>query len=694
MGQWLIQDDFLLTEFPAVFTHIVGNPPYIRQEKIPHPLLLEYRRRYQTIYDRADLYVPFIEKGLSLLSNSGQLAFICSDRWMKNKYGKPLRRFVAHRYHLRYFVDMHEADAFRSEVMAYPAIFVITRERNDITKTVCSKRIRKEDFLDLSWALLSDEPNDLVHKIVGVVREDEPWLLEAPEEVSVLRSLEERFPTLTQSGCKVGIGVATGCDTIYVRKGDELPIEEDRKLPLAVTRDIQNGVIHWSGWMVLNPFAENGQLVSLDQYPQLAAYLMENEKRIRSRNVARKNPRQWYRTIDKIHRAFTQKPKLLIPDIKGTISVVYDEGKYYPHHNLYYIVSDEWELRALQAVLRSAIAEFIVSMYCVKMRGGYLRFQAQYLRRIRLPKWEDVSEDLRQRLNTAGRGNSLEDCNHAAFELYGLNEAEQRVVLNAVGRKTPASVQVARISEDIKPYRFEQMGLNLEGFDELAARAVKYHWEVRSGEHLEKGKSPQHAIRAGKHLDGIIDLLEIMAKQNGPNDLEIHRQKAYVALPGFYRATKEWDLVVTHQGQLVAAIEIKSQVGSVGKNFNNRCEELLGSAVDLLDALKEGAFGKDAPKPFMGYLMLMEDNETAHSPVSASSKHFPIFQEFEDASYAERYQIAFRKVIHAGLYDATALILSPEDKGYTEGVYSEPNPHYGLRQLTKLLAAKVVTLAS
>lgn len=441
--QWLIQDDFLLAQLPTTFTHIVGNPPYIRQEKIPDPLLQEYRRRYRTIYDRADLYVPFIERGLSLLSNAGQFAFICSDRWTKNKYGKPLRRLVAHQYHLRYFIDMHEADAFRSEVMAYPAIFVITRERGDITKTVSSKRIRTDDYINLSRTLLSDEPNDLVHKAAGVVRGDEPWLLEAPEEVSVLRGLEERFPTLTQSGCKVGIGVATGCDTIYVRKGDELPIEEDRKLPLVVTRDIQNSVVHWSGWMVLNPFDENGQLVSLDQYPQLAAYLMENEKRIRSRNVARKNPGQWYRTIDKIHRALTQKPKLLIPDIKGTISVVYDEGKYYPHHNLYYIVSDEWDLRALQAVLRSAIGEFIVSMYCVKMRGGYLRFQAQYLRRIRLPRWRDIPESLRHRLNVAGRGNSLEACDHAAFELYKLTEAEQHIVLKAVGRKMPESVHGA-----------------------------------------------------------------------------------------------------------------------------------------------------------------------------------------------------------------------------------------------------------
>ncbi|MFQ5569971.1 MAG: PaeR7I family type II restriction endonuclease [Rhodothermales bacterium] len=692
--QWLIQDDFLLTNLPATFTHVVGNPPYVRQERIPDPLLQEYRRRYQTIYDRADLYVPFIEKGLSLLSLTGKLAFICSDRWTKNKYGRPLRKLVAERYHLRYFVDMHQADAFRSGVTAYPAIFIITREHNDVTKTVCSAHVNTEALQRLTQVLLNSEKSDVVHEAVGVVRGDAPWLLEAPEEVSVLRNLEGRFPALTQAGCKVGIGVATGCDTIYVRKGDELPVEESRKLPLAVTRDVQNGIVGWSGWMVLNPFDDSGHLVSLDQYPLFAAYLLAHEQRIRNRNVARKNPKQWYRTIDKIHTTLIHTPKLFIPDIKGTVSVAYDEGKYYPHHNLYYIISDDWDLRALQAVLRSAVAEFVVAMYCVKMRGGYLRFQAQYLRRIRLPRWADVPEHLRQRLRAAGRGRSLEACDRASFELYSLDKSEQDIVLNAVGREAPDIAHATHVSEDTPPYHNEHMGLNLKGFNELAAQAVKYHWEVRKGEHLEEGKRPQYAIRAGKHLDGIVDLLETIAKQNGPDDLEVHRQRAYVSLPGFYRATKEWDLVITHQGQLIAAVEIKSQVGSVGNNFNNRCEELLGSAVDLLDALKEGAFGKNAPKPFMGYLMVMEDNETAHSPVATSSEHFAIFQEFQDASYAERYQIACRKVVHAGLYDAAALILSPEDKGYTTGLYVEPNLRYGLRQLVKSLAAKVAALTT
>jgi type I restriction-modification system DNA methylase subunit len=95
--RWLHQGDFLLVPIVGAFSHVVGNPPYVRQERIPDALMEEYRRRYSTIFDRADIYIPFIERSLSLLAPDGRLGFICADRWMKNRYGGPLRRMVAER---------------------------------------------------------------------------------------------------------------------------------------------------------------------------------------------------------------------------------------------------------------------------------------------------------------------------------------------------------------------------------------------------------------------------------------------------------------------------------------------------------------------------------------------------------------------------------------------------------------------
>jgi hypothetical protein len=114
----------------------------------------------------------------------------------------------------------------------------------------------------------------------------------------------------------------------------------------------------------------------------------------------------------------------LIPDIKGDAHIVYDDGTLYPHHNLYFILSDDWDLKSLQAVLLSGIARLFVSVYSTKMRGGYLRFQAQYLRRIRVPLWRDVPEALRKELSEAAERHDIPACNSAVFKLYGLTPEE------------------------------------------------------------------------------------------------------------------------------------------------------------------------------------------------------------------------------------------------------------------------------
>jgi hypothetical protein len=150
--------------------------------------------------------------------------------------------------------------------------------------------------------------------------------------------------------------------------------------------------------------------------------------------VAKRNSERWYRTIDRITPSITHTPKLLIPDIKGEANIVYEEGKYYPHHNLYYITSETWDLKALQAVLLSDITRIFITTYSTKMRGGYLRFQAQYLRRIHIPHWQDVPEKLKNKLRAAAEQRDIAACNTAAFELYKLTP-EERTILGQVDDK-------------------------------------------------------------------------------------------------------------------------------------------------------------------------------------------------------------------------------------------------------------------
>ncbi|RME22109.1 MAG: modification methylase PaeR7I [Deltaproteobacteria bacterium] len=442
VDEWLICDDFLLTALPEGFDVIVGNPPYVRQERIPDELLSEYRRRYRTIFDRADLYVPFYERCLDLLAPQGRLGFICANRWLKNRYGARLRAKVAERFHLLFFVDMVDTAAFHSEVIAYPAITVIERPRRPsrsvVTRMASRPEVGADSLRTLAEAMLNGDPrsDDRIQEVSGVASGRDPWLLEAPDQLRLIRDLESRFPLMEEVGCRVGIGVATGADRVYIGPYDALPVEDERKLPLVMAADLKAGEIAWSGNGVVNPFEEDGRLAKLEAFPRFATYIRDNRDVISKRHVARKNRRAWYRTIDRIYASLTGTPKLLIPDIKGTATVAFDEGHFYPHHSLYFVTSETWDLHALQAVLRSSVAVLFIATYCARMAGGFLRFQAQYLRRIRLPHWREIPEDLRERLIKLGAEPDLRVIDAAVADVYGLSREEAAVV--------------ARIAEDVQ----------------------------------------------------------------------------------------------------------------------------------------------------------------------------------------------------------------------------------------------------
>lgn len=426
--RWLVHGDFLLTPLEGQFDFVIGNPPYVRQELIPAALLAEYRSRYQTMYDRADIYIPFIERSLSVLAKGGNLGFICADRWMKNRYGGPLRRLVADQFYLKIYVDMVDTPAFYSDVIAYPAITIISRETPGTTRIAHRPAIDRATLAILAGALRARNlPKDTgpVRELAQVTNESEPWLLEASDQMALIRRIENQFQSLEEVGCKVGIGVATGADKAYIGDFDALDVEPDRKLPLVTTKDILSGEVEWRGQGVINPFADGGGLVDLQNYPRLRRYLEARREVIEGRHCAQKAPANWYRTIDRITPALAFRPKLLIPDIKGEAHIVFEGGQLYPHHNLYYVTSDEWELRPLQAVMLSAVTRLFMTTYSTKMQGGYIRFQAQYLRRIRIPRWADVSTALRAELAEAAVRRDFQACNRAVFKLYSLSHEER-----------------------------------------------------------------------------------------------------------------------------------------------------------------------------------------------------------------------------------------------------------------------------
>lgn len=428
-SSWLLRDDFLLAELEHGFDFVLGNPPYVRQERIPAPLLAEYRRRYATLFDRADLYVPFYERGLDLLATDGVLGYICANRWMKNRYGGPLREKIAAGYWLRYVMDLETVSAFDEDVIAYPAITIIAKGPSQGPTRIVGRTAASSQAIPRLFGALrqEDDAGGLIEEVPAGAVGSAPLLLDELPRLAVLRRIERQFPAIEQAGCRVGIGVATGCDRVYIGALDGLPVEPERKLPLVMAGDLRGGGIAWGGKGVLNPFASSGELVPLDEWPRFRAYLEQHREAVAGRNVAQRNADRWYRTIDRIQPGLLETPKILVPDIKGEGVFVIDDGHYYPHHNLYYITSSAWDLRALQAVLRSSMTLLTIASYCTRMSGGFLRFQAQYLRRIRIPRWRDVGCALRERLVAVTTGDQQE-IDAAVFELYGLTTSEATLV--------------------------------------------------------------------------------------------------------------------------------------------------------------------------------------------------------------------------------------------------------------------------
>jgi hypothetical protein len=430
--RWVEHADFLLGQHEAGSADfVIGNPPYIRLEAVSEARSAAYRRTCMTMGGRADVYIGFFEVGLNSLRPGGALGFICADRWMRNQYGQRLRSMVTAGFSVETVIEMHDVDAFEEEVSAYPSVTILRcKSQGPAIVAVANKGFDEAGARRVRiWASRKDDlrlsdPACEAARLPAWFGDIASWPSGSPERLAVVARLERDLPALEDgnTGTRVGIGVATGVDRVFVT-GDSTLVEDDRALPLAMARDTADGELRWSGHHLVDPWdGDTGALVSLEDYPKLKAYFEENEAALRKRNVAGRRPQQWYRTIDRVAHSLTDKPKLLIPDIKASIHPVLDPGGVYPHHNLYWVTSELWDVQVLGGLLLSSVAQMFVECYAVKMRGGYLRFQAQYLRRIRVPRHDLVPRRTARELARSFEARDIERATAAALDAYGLEE--------------------------------------------------------------------------------------------------------------------------------------------------------------------------------------------------------------------------------------------------------------------------------
>ena len=228
-------------------------------------------------------------------------------------------------------------------------------------------------------------------------------------------------------------------------------------------------------------------------------------------------------------------------------------------------------------------------------------------------------------------------------------------------------------------------------------KAIKHFWTTRETQAKNQGfatgardAGARTAVTGGRQMDGFVSLVRDYLCENGLPKTRVYCEKQ-IELPGWYRPEKKWDLLIVEDGQFLAGIEFKSQVGSFGNNYNNRTEEAIGSACDLWAAYREGAF-KPSARPWLGYMMLLEDAPGSTRPVKAQEPHFKVFPEFKSASYAKRYEILLTKLVRERLYDSACFLLSDAKNGL-KGKYKEPAAELNFDKFMTSLLARAITVA-
>lgn len=227
--------------------------------------------------------------------------------------------------------------------------------------------------------------------------------------------------------------------------------------------------------------------------------------------------------------------------------------------------------------------------------------------------------------------------------------------------------------------------------------AVRHFWSTRETQAQKQGvvsgskdAGARSAVTGGAQMNGFINLVRDVLCESGLPKAHVYCEK-YIEIPGWYRPEKKWDLLVVANNKLLAGIEFKSQVGSFGNNYNNRTEEAIGSAADIWAAYREGAF-KPSGRPWLGYLMLLQESPGSISPVRAREPHFKVFPEFKAASYAKRYEILLTKLVRERLYDSACFLMSNAADGL-KGGYKEPAPELCFQNFIESLMAKAIAVA-
>lgn len=433
-------------EFPEVFEHggfdaVIGNPPYVRQELLMN--IKDYlKQHYDSFNGKADLYVYFFEKGISILRDDGIISYISSNKFLKSNYGKKLRRLILSSMSFNKYYDLTNEDVF-SGATTYTSVFVF------------SNRIVKNNkiLIDEDYYFNQNELNDSFWSFY-------------PENISNLRKKIERNGTPIKDFEDINIfyGIKTGLNKAFFI--DETTknnlINEDNKnseiiKPLVVGKNIKPWLIEYDNQYLI--YTERG--ININEYPSIKRYLGNFKKELTPRNKGQKIGRakgsyKWFELQSGgSNKQLLENPKLIYPEIANKIFVTYDDKGYYPNAKCFIITSETVNLKYLSAIFSSKLINFYFKFLATPLRGNYYNLSKIYVEKIPLILLPETEQqlliELTDRMMELNRNfascktpkdekilklqitKTEEKINQLVYELYDLTDEEINIVENEVG---------------------------------------------------------------------------------------------------------------------------------------------------------------------------------------------------------------------------------------------------------------------
>lgn len=335
---WIREEDFLLSAPQCeLYTHVVGNPPYLRWSRIPAPLRSMYEKHIEPQFTQGDLYLPFLNKALNELTLGGLCGFICSDRWQFASYGTNFWRVWCPRLNILRNEPIDATEAFTRNVSAYANVFIVRRR----------KRVKR---------------------------------CQSMSNVQGSRSTR----TLADRGCVVRVGPALGVTSAFVVVPRETDVEPGLLLPWVDSAEIRSGTVQWSGRCVISVFNKAGGVVELSEYPRLKRHLLRYRKALEGRYIVREAGRPWYRTIERLNPDLWRRPKLLVPDIVKSPTVALDCSGLIPSHGVYAIFPPADQIEETHALLSDGGLARALSGIAPTLKNGYVRCYKHFLNAIRI----------------------------------------------------------------------------------------------------------------------------------------------------------------------------------------------------------------------------------------------------------------------------------------------------------------------